>query len=206
MKNYKKFLLLVIGLCICFLLFYMIQIYAKYLTSAEGNTKLTIANWNIIVNNLSIKNNTDISNSIVPIFPGTEHIASNIIAPTAEGYFDLNFDFSNADVSFQYIVNVSPDINSSVQDLVSVGYSIDDGEKITFENFNESITDTIALSDNIKTRKLRIYIMWNDNEESQTMTNLDDTLSTKSEGNPLLNVNISFTQVTDILENTPVIS
>ena len=48
--------------------------------------------------------------------------------------------------------------------------------------------------------------MWNDNEESQTMTNLDDTLSTKSEGNPLLNVNISFTQVTDILENTPVIS
>ena len=91
MKNYKKFLLLVIGLCICFLLFYMIQIYAKYLTSAEGNTKLTIANWNIIVNNLSIKNNTDISNSIVPIFPGTEHIASNIIAPTAEGYFDLNF-------------------------------------------------------------------------------------------------------------------
>ena len=107
MKNHKKFLLLLIGLCICFLLFFMVQIYAKYLTSAKGNTALTIANWNISVNNLSIKNNTDISNSIVPVFPGNEHIASNIIAPTAEGYFDLNLDFSNADVSFEYEIKLS---------------------------------------------------------------------------------------------------
>ena len=52
--------LILIGICICFLLFYMVQIYAKYLTSAEGSTTLTIANWNILVNDLSIKNNTDI--------------------------------------------------------------------------------------------------------------------------------------------------
>ena len=205
MKNYKKFLLLLIGLCIFFLLFYMIQIYAKYLTTTKGNTKLTIANWNIIVNNLSIKNNTDISNSISPVFPGTEHIASNIIAPTAEGYFDLNLDFSNVDVSFKYTITVSSDQKSSVKDLVSTGYSIDDNEKITFKEFNEPITETIALSNNIKNRKLRIYIMWNDSEDSQTMSNTDDTLSTKSNSQPLLNVNISFTQVTDIPQNTPAV-
>ena len=206
MKNRKKFLLLIIGLCICFLLFYMIQIYAKYLTTATGNTKLTIANWNIIVNNLSIKNNTDISNSIVPVFSGTEHIASNIIAPTAEGYFDLNFDFSNTDVSFKYTISVSPDENSSVQDLVATGYSIDDGDKITFENYNESISEIIALSSNKKTQKIRIFIIWNDNEETQTMDNSTDTLSTTSENPAILNVNVSFTQITDVPENTPATS
>ena len=200
MKNHKKFLLLLLGLCICFLLFFIVQIYAKYLTSAEGNTALTIANWNISVNNLSIKNNTDISNSIVPVFPGNEHIASNIIAPTAEGYFDLNLDFSNADVSFKYEITASADENSSVQDLVSIGYSIDDGEKITFENYNTPITDIIKLTDHIPSRKIRVYIMWNDNTDTQTMTNDADTISTISENTPLLHVNVSFTQIT---ENSP---
>ena len=45
--------------------------------------------------------------------------------------------------------------------------------------------------------------MWNDSEDSQTMTNSDDTISTTSENPPLLNVNISFTQITDIPEDTP---
>ena len=203
MKNHKKLLLLLIGICICFLLFYIVQIYAKYLTSTEGNTKLTIANWNIIVNDLSIKNGTDISNSIVPVFPGNDHIASNIIAPTAEGYFDLNFDFSNADVSFEYEITTSADENSSVQDLVTTGYSIDNGEKISFEEYNKPISEIIALSSNIETRTIRIYIMWDDSEDSQTMTNNDDTISTTAENPPLLNVNISFTQITDIPEDTP---
>lgn len=203
MNNHKKILLLLIGICICFLLFYMVQIYAKYLTSAEGSTTLTIANWNILVNNLSIKNNTDISNSIVPVFPGNEHIESGIIAPTVEGYFDLNLDFSNADVSFKYEISVSSDENSSVKDLVATGYSLDDGEKITFENYNEPISEIIELSSNLDTRKIRVYIMWNDDEDSQTMTNDDDTTSTSSENPPLLNVNVSFTQVTDIVPDNP---
>lgn len=197
MRNHKKLLLLLIGICICFLLFFIVQIYAKYLTSAEGSTELTIASWNIKVNDLSIKNNSDISNSIVPIFPGSEHIAENIIAPTVEGYFDLNLDFSDADVSFKYEIISSADENSSVKDLVATGYSIDDGEKITFENYNDPISETIELASNIETRKIRIYIMWNDNETTQIMTNDDDTVSTTSENPALFHVNVSFTQITE---------
>lgn len=74
MNNKKKFLLLLIGLCISILSIILVQIYAKYLTTADGNTSINIASWNILVNDLSIKKNTDISNSIVPVFPGTEHI------------------------------------------------------------------------------------------------------------------------------------
>lgn len=197
MKNHKKFLLLLIGLCICFLLFYIVQIYAKYVTSTSGSTNLTIANWNILVNEISIKNNTDISNSIVPVFPGNEHIASNIIAPTVEGYFDLNLDFSNADVSFKYEISTTPDENSAVKDLVVTGYSLDDGEKISFENYNEIITETILLSSNVNTRKVRVYIMWDDSEDSQTMDNAADTISTTTDTPAILHVNVAFTQVTE---------
>lgn len=200
MKNRKKVLLLLIGICICILLFYIVQIYAKYLTSTEGSTHFTIANWNIKVNELSIKTDTDISSTIVPVFPGNDHIASGIIAPTAEGYFDLTFDFSDADVSFEYEITTAPDENSSVQDLVTTGYSIDDGEKISFENYNTPIKEIIELASNVEARKVRIYIMWNDSEDTQTMTNSDDTTSTSSENSPLLNVNISFTQITEVPE------
>lgn len=198
MKNHKKFILFLISLCFGILFIIFVQIYAKYLTSADGNTSLTIARWNIMVNDLSIKNNTDISNSIVPVFPGTEHISSNIIAPTVEGYFDLNLDFSDADVSFKYEITSGADENSSVKDLVATGYSINDGEKVEFENYNEPISEIIPLSSGIKTRKIRIYIMWNDNADSQTMDNTADTLSTSSENPVLFHVNISFTQITDI--------
>ena len=197
MNNKKKLLLLLIGLCISILSIILVQIYAKYLTTADGNTSINIASWNILVNDLSIKKNTDISNSIVPVFPGTEHISSDIIAPTAEGYFDLNLDFSHADVSFKYEINSCADPDSSIQDLVATGYSIDDGEKIEFQNYNETISDNIPLSNTKKTRKIRIYIKWND-DTSQTMDNDADTLSTSSENPALFHVDISFTQITDI--------
>ena len=197
MKNKKKFMLLLIGIFICLLLFSIIQIYAKYLTSSTGKTNLTIAKWNIIVNKKSIKNNSDISSEIVPVFEGNDNISAGIIAPTATGYFDLDFDFKDADVSFKYEINVSAAENSSVQDLVATGYSIDDGDTINFDTFNQTISDTILLSSDIKQRKIRVYILWNDDAETETMSNEDDTASAISDTPALLSVNISFTQVAE---------
>lgn len=196
MKNYKKCILLIILIAILTLVFFLIQIFAKYLTSASGDTSTNVARWNILVNDVSIKNNTDISNTLAPVFPGSEHIASNIIAPTAEGYFDLNFDFSDADVSFEYEISTTVDENSVVKDLVTTGYSIDDGEKITFDEVNSPIKDTILLTDAIQTQKIRVYVKWND-DETATMDNVADTIATTSETPALLHVNISFTQIAE---------
>jgi len=197
MKNHRKILLIFLGLSIVALLFLMVQIYAKYLTAASGDTSMAVAKWNISVNNLSIKNNSDISSAIIPVFPGNDNIAKDVIAPTAEGYFDLNLDFSDADVSFKYEITTSVSENSSVKDLVTTGYSVDDGKKITFTDFNSSIEDTISLADNIEKRKIRIYVLWNDDETTQTMTNVEDTASTKSEIPALFNVKLSFTQIAE---------
>ena len=196
MKNYKKCILLIILIAILALVFFLIQIFAKYLTSASGDTSMNVARWNILVNDVSIKNNTDISNTLAPVFPGSEHIASNIIAPTAEGYFDLNFDVSDADVSFEYEISTTVDENSVVKDLVTTGYSIDDGEKITFDEVNSPIKDTILLTDAIETQKIRVYVKWND-DKTATMDNAADTTATTSETPALLHVNISFTQIAE---------
>lgn len=199
-KINKKFTILIIGLILLTILLGFALIYAKYISSAYGNTKMAIARWDIKVNNLSIKNNTNISNTLKPIFPGNSNIAANIIAPTAEGYFDLNFDFSGADVSFKYEITPSVDSSSSVKDLVATGYSIADnggefGNRVNLENYNDKISDTVLLNSPVKKRTIRIYILWNDDETSQEMSDDEDTNSTKSEKDPLFHVNIIFTQV-----------
>ena len=199
-KINKKFTILIIGLILLTILLGFALIYAKYISSAYGNTKMAIARWDIKVNNLSIKNNTNISNTLKPIFPGNSNIAANIIAPTAEGYFDLNFDFTGADVSFKYEITPSVDSSSSVKDLVATGYSIADnggefGNRVNLENYNDKISDTILLNSPVKKRTIRIYILWNDDETSQKMSDDEDTNSTKSEKDPLFHVNIIFTQV-----------
>lgn len=71
------------------------------------------------------------------------------------------------------------------------------GKKITFSNFNTPIEETISLTDNIEKRKIRIYVLWNDDENSQIMSNLEDTSSTNSNIPALFNVKVSFTQITN---------
>ena len=195
MKNYKKVIYLLIGIILCLVVYFSVQIYAKYLTSAKASSEMAIARWNILVNEISIKTDTDISNSIVPVFEKNENIAENIIAPTSKGYFDLEFDFKDADVSFEYEITTTVDENSSVKDLVTTGYSVDDGEIVEFNEYNESIKDTIKLEDNVEKRKIRIYILWNDDEETQQMSNADDTAAAVSENPAILKVNISFKQI-----------
>lgn len=113
------------------------------------------------------------------------------------GYFDLAFDFSAVDVSFKYEISSQASEDSAVLDLVATGYSIDDGEMISFTDFNENISNTILVSDNIDSQNIRIYVMWNDDPDTSKMNNLDDTSSTTlDDSSAKFDVKISFTQIT----------
>ena len=195
MKNYKKILILIAIIFLIISIFFIIQTYSKYLSSATGETSVSIAKWNIKVNNLSVTTNTDISASIVPVFPGNSNIASNIIAPTAEGYFDLVLDFQDTDVSFNYTISSSVAEDSPVKDFVIVGYSIDNGERIDITNTQDNlVSEDILLTDNITTRTVRVFVKWID-DDSQTMDNADDTIATTSDNPAKFNVNLSFKQI-----------
>ena len=172
MKFYKKLIFLIACLSFLFSMSNFRETYAKYRTSIDGETTLTIT----------------------PTFPGNSNIAATVIAPTAEGYFDLVIDGSDADVSFSYEVSSDVDENSSVSDLVITGYSIDGGAKQTIAN-GDSVTGNIYLNDNTRVKTLRIFVKWEDFDATATMNNAADTAATLSTDDALMDVEINFTQV-----------
>ncbi len=193
MKNMKKILFIISCICAIICIIIIAVTYSRYRSSASGTAEVSIARWNIKVNNATIKNNSDLSNIITPVFTGTKDINPNIIAPTAEGYFDLSLDYTDTDVSFDYLITVNSNSDSSVQDLVATGYSFDGGSTIIDLGSTPTIAGTVLKSDTIRTKDIRIYIKWDD--ENGAMDNSADTAATVPENaKALLDVNVLFTQ------------
>lgn len=190
MKKTIYSLLVIFSLTLC--VFFITESYAKYLTSTEGNAKMNVARWKIIVNNEDIKNNSSLTTQITPTFLGNDNIAENVIAPTSEGYFDLIIDATEADVSFKYNIDIEVDENSSVQDLKISKFVIDEEEIIPSDN-TYSIERQVLHKDNTQIINIRVYIYWDDSE-SASMDNTMDTQAT-IDNNALLNVNLNFTQL-----------
>ena len=179
-RKYFIYTLAFISLILCF--FFIQESYAKYVSSTRENTEITVARWRILVNNNDIRNNSTTGASIVPVFPGNEHIAGGIIAPTSEGYFDLVIDATSADVSFKYAINLAVSSDSSVKDLVAFKYNINDGADIVLDTENTSPI------------KIRVYVVWDDSD-SASMDNSEDTKATMDNIPAKMDVNLSFIQV-----------
>lgn len=195
----KKFFIILGAIVSCTGVGILTYTYSKYVTGTSGNASVRIARWNMTVNNQDIINNNDFSAVIEPVFPGNSNISSGVIAPTAEGYFDIVIDGSNTDVSFSYTITTSDNADSAVSDLVLSGYTIDGGERqtVTSTNGQISITNSILYNDVDKNISLRVYFMWNDDSDNGAeMDNDDDTDATKNTNNrALLNVNVTFVQL-----------
>ena len=172
--------------------------YSKYVSSVNGNAAIGIARWKIYVNNQDITTNNNLSNVITPVFSGNDNIASGVIAPTAEGYFDMDIDASNTDVSFRYVITTSDNPDSAVSDLIISGYQVDGGARQSLSGQSGvEVSDTIAYNSSDKNISLRIYLKWNDDSENgATMDNNDDTIITTTTSNVAkVNVNLRFIQV-----------
>ena len=110
--------------------------------------------------------------------------------------FGIVIDCRDADVSFEYEINISPNEDSSVTDLIATGYSID-GAATTPLDRGDSITNQVLLSSNTQTITIRVYIEWDDVSEDAVMDNEADTNATKSGDDAKLDVNLSFTQLNE---------
>ena len=192
MKKKYVIILLFISLCLC--LFFIQDSFAKYLTSASETANMNIARWKIIVNNKDIRDNSSSSAIISPVFLGNDNVASDIIAPGSEGYFDLIIDANAADVSFKYKIDITTDENSAVKDIIAVKYKINNGEEILFTGGNQTIEKSVLHSDNTDVINIRVYIKWNDGDGSE-MDNFADTAATQNKVGAILKVNMNFTQL-----------
>lgn len=188
-KRNVIFVMAIISFFLCIL--FIQESYAKYVSATKENAEITVARWRILVNNNDIRNEGTASTVITPVFPGNEHIAAGIIAPTSEGYFDLIIDASNADVSFKYKISFGVNENSAVKDLVAFKYKIDDSNEISLDN-NQSIENTVLYAPDTRPIKIRVYVVWKDGD-GETMDNEADTKATG--GTAKMDVNLSFIQI-----------
>ena len=186
-------------LAICALILCITQIqqtYAKYLDTKEGDTDFTIRSWKILVNQQDITEASTMSSLINPVYIENEHIKEGVIAPGREGYFDLVIDSSNTEVSFRYDISVTSSENSSVNDLVITGYSLNDSEIIPVSDQLNNLSNIIYYTDTNKENKIRIYFQWRDGT-GENMNNEADTNASIQGVNAKLKVNITFTQITN---------
>lgn len=190
----KHFIYILAFLSFVLCIFFIQESYAKYLTSTSENASINVARWRILVNNKDIREGNTADAVIVPVFDGNENIASGIIAPTSEGYFDLVIDATEADVSFKYNINFSVNDDSAVNDLVATKYSINNGNVVDLNRDNQSITNEVLQANNTAPIYIRVYVIWDD-EENSTMDNTADTEATKNGKTAKMNVNLSFIQL-----------
>ena len=194
MKRNRKVILLLAFLSLFISLYFIQDTYAKYLTKVDTEVTGSIARWNILVNNTAIRNNDSLSNLITPQFAGTTHIAQGVIAPTVTGYFVLNIDSTDVDVSYTYTISIEP--NDDLPDFKVSGYKIGNGAVTPVDTSAAvpSISNDVLLSEQNRIQTVTVYIEWDDDELTQTMDNADDTDVTNTLSDVTLTVNMNFVQ------------
>ena len=190
----KKFRLLLAMLSFLVLVNVVQESYAKYISSASADSNFSIAQWTFKVNAQDVLNNSDFSANIVPMIDSNIHIKDGYIAPTSTGYFDITVDYTGIGVSFNEQLSLEPGTNS-IDDFIVTGYTLNDGELITFDNDNYAVSLDHLLTDTNPTSKdiYRFYVKWIDGE-NETMDNAADTEATKNE-TANIKVNLKFVQI-----------
>ena len=190
MKTKKKIIFFVALISLFYCVTFMQDTYAKYLSSATENAELTIARWSILINDQDVVNESDFTDTISPIFNGTSNIKSDVIAPTAQGYFELEINGENTDVSFQYSIGIDT-TDCEVTDLRITSYVID-GVTTSFSGSN--VVGSILLNDVSRTKTIRFNVEWNDNAATETMDNEADTAASAEE-TAAFTVNVNLIQL-----------
>ena len=191
----KKYILLLLSFISLYVTICLAtETYAKYVSNATSTSSTSIARWRILVNDEDITTGATSTSLITPVFPGSTNISSNVIAPNAEGYFDLVLDATNVDVSFRYEITVEPNEDSPVTELVATRYQINGEEAIDFEEEDENtIEGSIPLTSTDRTLNIRVYIKWDDS--LNLMTNAQDTNTTVGDQAGLLDVTVYAIQI-----------
>ena len=161
-------LLLLVSFSFC--LSFMSSTYSRYVAGTTGNIDLLLAKWQILVNNRDIANQNNSNITFTPVIETNNNIKSNTIAPTSKGYFDIDINPTNVDVSFRYQIALSIS-NNSIPDLVITKYAIlpnnyHEGDLIEYTTLqtntitNDMIYDLTTQNFRFQPFTIRIYFEW----------------------------------------------
>lgn len=193
------FIPLSLSLCI------MSNTYSRYVADTTGNIEALFAKWQILVKEEDITNSNTSSITLTPVIEQNENIINNKIAPSSKGYFDIDIDPSNVEVSFNYNIKLSV-VNSNIPDLIITKYAIleenyKEGDKITQNNIeNNTITNSLNYDNETKNFKfrpftIRIYFEWYEGLGETMGDDSDTAIGINTENNKLqMKAEINFEQ------------
>ena len=200
----KKFKLLFVIASLSITLSLMSNTYSRYVASSNGNVEIEFAKWQILVDNNDITTNANSNITLEPVIEKNENVADNKIAPASVGYFDIEIDPTNVDVSFLY--NIDLDIaNNDISDLLITKYAIVpenylEGDALEYQYLTENkISGSNIYTDGgFKKFTVRVFFQWYEGD-GETMNNEQDTQAGIDAANNstkfTINANINFEQI-----------
>lgn len=153
----KKVLAILCIISLCVTIATICNTYSKYADEAVGTLESNVAKWNIKLNNTDVTDGNTY-NFVIDNFTinGNQNVASGKIAPGMSGYFEINIDPSDTDVSVKYEITINPenfeDSNIHIENVYETGNNtlIKTGEYsytgvILLEDIQNNITNTIRI-------------------------------------------------------------
>ena len=180
----KKFRVLILLISLSLTLSMMSNTYSRYVANTTGNIDAAFAKWQILINgNNDITDGSTSSITIAPTIIPNENVKEGTLAPSSTGYFDIEIDPSNVELSFDYEITLTYD-NTNMPDLVISKYAIIDEntneDSLVFTTLNSNkITGSLNYdnqTDNFKfnTYTVRVYFEWYEGQD-ELMNDEDDT-------------------------------
>lgn len=204
----RKFKVLLVIISLSLTLSLMSNTYSRYVADTTSDIELQFANWQILVNENDITNNSVSSINIVPILEENNNIATNSIAPTSKGYFDIEIDPSNVEVSFDYQINFEL-LNDNMPDLLISKYALLDsnyveGDSLTTIPITDNQINNLLTYDNstenfrFEPFKVRVYFEWYEGQDENMNDEADAQIGNEAATNDTklqIKTTISFSQI-----------
>lgn len=203
----KRFKILLVFMSLSLTLSLMSNTYSRYVAGNSSDVQIEFAKWQILVNETDITNNTSSSIVLKPVVEENEFIKQNTIAPSSKGYFDIDIDPTNVDVSFDYEIKLQV-LNENIPDLMITKYSIldskyNEGDALEINNIeNSTITGSLNFDNKTENFKfepftIRIYFEWFEGESEQMNDEADSKVGNEavtSDTNLDIKAEINFAQ------------
>ncbi|MBO4245436.1 MAG: hypothetical protein J5892_01695 [Bacilli bacterium] len=205
----KKRICLILLLISCAVsLGFISNTYSRYVAGTESNIDMLFAKWQVLVNNTDITSSNSSNITFNPIIEASNNVKSNTIAPTSKGYFDIEIDPTNVDVSFRYLIELEMD-NEDMPDIMITKYAFlpddyEDGDLLEYEDIVNGEIANDMLYDNesngFDAFTIRVFFEWYDGED-ETMDDDDDTavgeLAATDDTTLTITASLTFEQILD---------
>ncbi len=158
--------------------------YSRYVADTTGTVDVSLSKWQILVNETDIVQNASSTIEFTPHIEQNNNVTNNTLAPTSTGYFDIEVDPTNVDLSFRYSIELSS-ASTDVPDFIINKYEILEGDTLVSNPLNiinisnGIIENTLLYNSNVENYihekfTIRVYFEWFDGD-TNIMTDEQDT-------------------------------